>query len=129
MNWNYLFTSFEGRINRRPFWMGIIVLVVISVVASILDLILNTPRLGVSEYSGGTGLIGIIVGILEIWPSLALSVKRWHDRNKSGWWVLINIIPFIGWIWSFVETGCLAGTPGPNRFGPDPLTNGLPAAA
>jgi uncharacterized membrane protein YhaH (DUF805 family) len=111
----------EGRINRRSFWLGVIVLVVINIVASILDLILHTPRIGVTETSNGEGVIALVVGLILIYPSIALSAKRWHDRNKSAWWILINLIPFIGWIWSLVETGFLAGTPGPNRFGPDPL--------
>ncbi len=55
------------------------------------------------------GLIGIIVRI-----------KRWHDRDKSGWWVLIALIPCIGGIWTLVECGFLPGTPGENQYGPDP---------
>jgi uncharacterized membrane protein YhaH (DUF805 family) len=51
---------------------------------------------------------------------LALQVKRWHDRSKSGWWVLINLVPAIGPIWSFVEAGCLRGTEGGNEYGGDP---------
>ena len=53
--------------------------------------------------------------------SFAGQVKRWHDRDKSGWFVLVNFIPFIGTIWALVELGFLRGTMGPNRFGPDPL--------
>ena len=49
--------------------------------------------------------------------SLAIQVKRWHDRNKSGWWVLIGLIPLIGGIWALIETGFLAGDDGENRFG------------
>jgi uncharacterized membrane protein YhaH (DUF805 family) len=55
------------------------------------------------------------------WSGIAVGIKRYHDRNKSGFWVLIQFVPFIGAIWYFVETGFLTGTPGPNRFGPDPL--------
>ena len=129
MNWSYLFTSMQGRINRKPFWMGIIVFVVISLIATILDALLNTPRFGGTEYSAGTGAISAIVSLVLIYPSIALSAKRWHDRNKSAWWILINLIPVIGWVWSFVETGCLRGTPGPNRYGPDPLVAGLAVPA
>ena len=52
---------------------------------------------------------------------LVLSVKRWHDRNKSGRWVLINLVPVVGWLWHLIECGFLRGTIGPNRFGQDPL--------
>ena len=51
---------------------------------------------------------------------LAVSVKRWHDRDKPGTWVLINLIPLVGGIWAFVEVGCLRGTFGPNNYGEDP---------
>jgi uncharacterized membrane protein YhaH (DUF805 family) len=47
----------------------------------------------------------------------AVSVRRLHDRNKSGWWVLLYFVPVIGQIWLFLELGVLAGTPGPNRYG------------
>lgn len=53
--------------------------------------------------------------------ALAVGVKRWHDRNKSAWWILIALIPYIGGIWILIECGCLRGTLGPNRFGGDPI--------
>lgn len=65
--------------------------------------------------------IFIIAMLPFIWFSLALQVKRWHDRNKSGFWVFIGLVPYIGSIWQFVECGCLRGTDGPNRYGEDPL--------
>lgn len=55
-----------------------------------------------------------------IWVDLANSVKRWHDRDKSGWWILISIIPIVGPIWALIECGFLPGTYGNNRFGPSP---------
>jgi uncharacterized membrane protein YhaH (DUF805 family) len=61
----------------------------------------------------------MLVQLLVVWPAVAVSVKRWHDRNKSGWWVLINLIPIVGALWTLVENGFLRGTPGPNRFGDD----------
>jgi uncharacterized membrane protein YhaH (DUF805 family) len=51
---------------------------------------------------------------------MAIYVKRWQDRDKSGWWILIGFVPIIGGIWAFVECGCLRGTMGDNRYGPDP---------
>jgi uncharacterized membrane protein YhaH (DUF805 family) len=64
--------------------------------------------------------LGILV-LLTLWPSLAMYTKRWHDRDKSGWWTLIILVPIIGSIWLLVELGFLRGTDGPNRFGDDPL--------
>lgn len=115
MDWKYLFLSMDGRIGRRTFWMGVLAFIVISLVAYVLDMVLRTPNLGSS------GAISLIVSLMMIYPSIALSAKRWHDRDKSAWWILIGLIPLIGAIWAFVEVGCLKGTSGPNRFGPDPV--------
>jgi len=54
------------------------------------------------------------------WASLALTVKRWHDRGKSGAWALLGLIPIVGWTWQGIKCGFLEGTLGPNRFGPSP---------
>ena len=64
--------------------------------------------------------ISILV-LIVLWPTLAVYTKRWHDRDKSGWWSLIMFVPIIGGIWFLVECGFLRGTDGPNRFGNDPL--------
>jgi uncharacterized membrane protein YhaH (DUF805 family) len=57
-----------------------------------------------------------IFGLAILLPSLAVTVRRLHDQDKSGWWIFITFVPFIGGIW-FLVLMCLAGTPGPNRFG------------
>jgi len=69
---------------------------------------------------GNESAISVIMLILYIpliWVSLAIQVKRWHDRNKSGWWVLISFVPLIGPIWALIENGFLAGDEAENRFG------------
>lgn len=107
MSLSELYLSPNGRINRRTFWIqGVLVFLGISLVAALLDALLDTR-----------GIIGGVAGLLLIWPGLMVQIKRWHDRDKSGWWVLIGLVPVIGGIWALVETGFLAGTPGPNRFG------------
>lgn len=63
----------------------------------------------------------VLFSIFSLWPSIAVSVKRFHDRDMSGWWVLMALVPLIGTIFLFVVVGCLRGTVGSNRFGPDPL--------
>ena len=66
------------------------------------------------------GVIFVMV-VLATWIHIAVAVKRYHDRNKSGWWVLIVFLPVIGGLWYLIECGFLRGTPGPNTYGPDPL--------
>jgi len=56
--------------------------------------------------------------------TLCVHIKRCHDRDQSGWWVLLLLIPVIGFIWAIINLGILEGTRGPNRFGPDPLGQG-----
>ena len=115
MDWNHLYTNFDGRISRQPFWIGTLVLWAASIALSILAGII------VGSASTAMMLIQLVIGLAFLVPSLAVAVKRFHDRDKSGWWVLIIFIPLIGFIWYLVELGFLPGTPGPNRFGPDPL--------
>jgi len=126
-----LFTSFDGRIGRQQWWLGIIALLVVEwIVLIVLGMLFGTSMVttmdpnnpeAAAQAVGAMSLPMIIVGLVFLWPALALYAKRWHDRGKSGWWTLIGFIPIIGWIWILVELGFLAGTEGPNQYGPDPL--------
>jgi uncharacterized membrane protein YhaH (DUF805 family) len=112
MNWRQFLFSFEGRVGRRQFWLMVVLTLPFLIAAAIIN--------------GGFGhdpaeSPGALVLLPMLWPAFAVTVKRWHDRNKSAWWILINLIPVVGDIWSLVENGFLRGTPGENRFGPDPL--------
>ncbi len=62
----------------------------------------------------------LIASIPALWIYLAGSVKRAHDRGKSGWWVLIAFIPVAGFIWWLIDLGVFEGQEGDNRYGPDP---------
>lgn len=115
MDWKYLFTSFDGRINRAKLWAGVGVLFAVGIVAQIIDAMLGTTG------ESGLGIVGAIATLASIYPALALYAKRWHDRDKSGWWSLIVLVPLIGAVWAIVELGILEGTRGANQYGPDPL--------
>ena len=119
IDWTYLLFKFDGRINRAKFWAGIAATWAISIGLWIL--------IGVA-FAANVSAIYVIVWLLAIagyvaiiWMGLAISIKRWHDRGKSGWWILIAMIPIIGPIWALVETGFLEGDPGDNQYGPNPL--------
>ncbi len=121
--------SFSGRIGRMTWWLGyVLVYFILIIAASAVDVATDNQRVFIFENGAKVeyGVVSSIAMVLLIWPMLAGQVKRWHDRDKSGWWVLIAFIPVIGWIWSIVEVFFLRGTTGPNRFGPDPL---MPAGA
>jgi uncharacterized membrane protein YhaH (DUF805 family) len=125
MEWGWLFTSFEGRINRAKFWAGVIILWLVSIIIN-----LTIAEVFVAQYdplqvfptmAPLAWIVWLLAAVAIAYMSLAVFAKRWHDRNKSGWWSLIILVPFIGSIWALVECGCLPGTEGPNRYGPDPL--------
>ena len=122
-----LLFSFQGRINRAKYWL---VLVGMWVVVAVVFGALFAPMMTAADPSAAMASMGAIsfivmavLYILLIWIGLAVQVKRWHDRNKSGWWVLIALVPFIGVFWALIECGFLKGTAGPNPYGPDPLTS------
>jgi uncharacterized membrane protein YhaH (DUF805 family) len=152
MDWTTLLFSFHGRINRGKYWLAVLIYMVAWVVfiAAIFMWLGGLDTANLFSFAG-TGLliwlIGLILFVAGIWSGLAVGIKRLHDRDKSGWWILLFWLgPSVlsGWqtatpdlgggfilslaaiaigIWAFVELGCLRGTPGPNQYGPDPLGN------
>ena len=102
--------SLDGRIPRKTFWLyGVLAPLLVAVLVIMLLGIAGVP----DRIAEG------VANLLILWPAIAVAVKRWHDRNKSGWWILINFVPVIGVIWSLVENGLLRGSIGDNRFGAD----------
>lgn len=146
MDFNYLFTSLDGRINRAKWWAGVII---IAVVAIIVGLIIG---LVLGESTAGR-IVLFIVQLILLYPGYAVSAKRFQDRNKPAMYALIGIavgllyslLAMFGvvgvdpagqagaleWIfmlaflvvgiWYLIELGILKGTAGPNQYGPDPL--------
>jgi len=114
--------SFQGRVRRLHFWLFLLVLSAIYGGLFWQFGHWHVDHEGLSTKVSGdvTGPIFLLLAIPACWAKLALFVKRWHDRDKSGWFVLVSLIPVIGWLWQFIECGFLDGTPGPNRFGPSP---------
>jgi uncharacterized membrane protein YhaH (DUF805 family) len=110
------YVGFGGRARRAEYWWFVLFSVLVGIVTSILDIALGTDFEG-SVTSGG--LFNLIANLALLLPSLAVAVRRLHDTDRSGWWILIALIPLIGAIVLlvfFVQDG----TAGPNRFGPSP---------
>ncbi len=126
------FTSFAGRSPRKSFWLAILVMVVISWILQFIVFAIfgagmvvdpnASPEAQMAAVNAMWVPLGIVI-LITLWPTLAIYTKRWHDRNKSGWWTLILLIPLIGSIWLLVELGFLRGTEGPNKYGPDPIAD------
>ncbi len=126
MDFGQLFLSIDGRINRAKFWAGIVILLVAQwILIFAIGLIFGTSMMSETDPSRppsvGAGLTMLVLVLVFLWPTLCIYAKRWHDRNKSGWWTLIAVVPIVGGIWLLIECGLLRGTIGDNRFGPDPL--------
>ena len=107
-----LFTT-KGRIPRSTYW---IFFIVFYGICALLGYAFDSGK--VSELQKA---IVTLLFLPFVFMGLIVQIKRWHDRNKSGWWVLINLVPCFGALWSFIECGFLKGTTGENRFGPDPM--------
>ncbi len=132
---DFLF-SFQGRVRRRDMWIFFLVLGAIygglfwqfghwHAWHHDVDINMRDHTDQWVHHSGVFTLISHnpffgLLGLAAAWAKLAVLVKRWHDRDKSGWWILIILIPFIGWLWQLIECGFMEGTQGPNRFGPSP---------
>jgi uncharacterized membrane protein YhaH (DUF805 family) len=121
---NLLF-GLSGRIGRLKWWLaqlaggGVLLLGGFLIVVSI-----GTARLAAEpEFNDLPASVFVIIAatlVLAVWINIACTVKRFHDRNKSGFWFFIVFVPYIGGLWQIVECGFLAGTLGDNNYGPPP---------
>jgi uncharacterized membrane protein YhaH (DUF805 family) len=121
---NLLF-GFSGRIGRLKWWLAQLANFGVLVAAGVLIVIsLGTARLEAKpEFEDLPASVYLIIAAtlaLTVWINVACTVKRFHDRNKSGFWFFIVFVPYIGGLWQIVECGFLAGTPGDNNYGPPP---------
>lgn len=112
------YAVFSGRARRREYWWFVLIYLLISLGLMLLDGILSS-----SHRMGSTGLLGGLFGLAMFLPSIAVSVRRLHDSDRSAWWLLIAFIPLLGAIVLLVF--CLLDSqPGENRFGPNPKLAG-----
>lgn len=121
MNW-YLkvlrqYADFTGRARRKEYWMFVLFNIIFAIIAMILDNVL-----GLAWGELGYGPIYLLYALFVFIPGLAVAVRRLHDINKSGWMILVSLIPIIGAIWLLVLF-VMDGTPGANQYGPNPKEN------
>lgn len=106
------YATFTGRTSRAGFWLYILFYIIIVMIAGVLDMMLFGDH-----YENGGPIAGI-VGLVHLVPGLAIGVRRLHDIDRTGWWLLLSFTG-IGLIVLLIFN-ILSGTPGPNRYGPDP---------
>lgn len=122
-SWKWFLFSFKGRITRSQYWIRYTLVTFLAIIA--IGFVVGFIEGFVAAMTGspieGIGPVSALFSLACFWPSIAVPAKRLHDRDQSGWWQLLGLIPIIGWIYLLVVLGFLRGTRGPNRFGPDPL--------
>ena len=107
------YAVFNGRSTRAQFWLFTLVLGIILIACSILDALLGFDKQGALVITG-------FVYVGHLLPLLAVTVRRLHDIDRTGWWVLLCFVPLVGVV-VLIVFACLPSTAGANRFGPSPL--------
>lgn len=132
-----LLFGFRGRVNRGKYWLTFLIYFIVWIVVGIIAWILSMASYWLAA------IVVVLVMLVMLYTGIAIGIKRLHDRDKSGWYLLLfylvpSILEGIGesisgigfilslasfaiTIWAFVELGCLRGTVGSNQYGPDPL--------
>lgn len=137
MDWKHLLFSFEGRVNRAKYWL--VALVTIGLSIAIAFLLIAVALNSIAGFS----VLALLI-LIPTYVGVVVGVKRLHDRNKSGWWLLLyylvpgiltglagdsyegtnlalNVVGHAISLWALIDLGFLRGTAGPNDYGPDPL--------
>lgn len=102
------YVNFEGRAPRAEYWWWQLAMVLVA-------LLVGGVGYSTNPFAQSAGLLGLLLFL----PSLAVAIRRLHDTDRSGWFILLVFVPLIGsliLLWWYLKPG----TPGPNRFGPDP---------
>ena len=107
------YVNFAGRATRQEYWMFVLINTIIAVILAFVGMVL---------FRSSANYLGALYSLAVLLPSLGVAVRRLHDTNRSGWWLLIALIPIVGGIVLLVFL-CLDGTRGINQFGQDPKAN------
>ena len=105
------YAKFDGRASRPAFWWWLLFGVLVAIAANILDAII------------GTVILSIVVALGLLLPNLSVSIRRLHDTDRTGWWILLGLIPIIGFIVLLVFY-LQKSDPGENSYGP-PMAEGV----
>lgn len=116
MSVSEFYFSLQGRISRSDFWLKFwLPYLGLGIVAIFADVLTGTYNA-----EAGVGIVSGAFFLLSFWATIAVSVKRLHDRGKSGWFYLLSFIPLVN-IWIAVEILFLSGEKNDNQYGSNPL--------
>ena len=121
MNW-YVdvlkkYAVFDGRARRKEYWMFALFNIIIAIVLNVIEMAIGTY-----------GIIGVLYALAVLLPGIGVTIRRLHDTGRSGWWILIALVPFVGAI-ILIIFAAQDGTPGQNQYGPNPKEVGAGTAA
>ena len=120
MNWYFevlkKYAVFSGRARRKEYWFFVLFNIIVSIILAVIDGVTGTL-----DSESGMGLLGLIYTLAILMPALAVSVRRLHDTGRSGWWLLILLIPLIGTIVILIFM-VQDSKPEENQYGPSPKT-------
>ena len=105
------YADFSGRAARAEYWWFVLAIIVCYVIINIIESLIGINRMVLGIY----GPLMVLLWLATLVPQIAVSVRRLHDTNRTGWWWWIGWVPFFGWIVLLVFY-LLRGTPGPNRY-------------
>jgi uncharacterized membrane protein YhaH (DUF805 family) len=114
------YVGFTGRARRSEYWWFALFGLIVSIVADLIDAMLGTMS------DSNVGVFGAIVGLGLLLPSIAVAIRRLHDTSRTGWWILIGLIPIVGWIILIVFY--VQDSHPDNEYGPSPKAGVAPQA-
>jgi len=119
------YRTFTGRASRAEFWWWILAVIILMVVLGLVDGAIVAPLLGFDAFAENAGQpLSLLVSLVLLLPAIAVSIRRLHDIDRTGWWLLLGLVPVIGslaLLYFYVQKG----DAGPNRFGePEPFIAG-----
>ena len=112
--------DFRGRARRKEYWYFSLFLIIFSIIADwsarILGMLVGSYKVYL--------VLSLLFCIATLIPSISVSVRRLHDIGRRGWWLLLCLVPIIGWIWLIVWA-CFDSKKGENKWGPNPKENSI----
>jgi len=122
------YVGFSGRARRSEYWWFALFTWLLSVIGAGLDTAFHLSFVSSTDNSVNysSGPIQGLLSLAVLLPSLAVGIRRMHDIGKSGWWILVNLIPCVGWIWWIVLA--VRDSEPDNQYGPNPKNPGAAAA-
>ncbi len=105
------YAVFTGRAHRQEFWMFVLInfgiIIGLSILAKIISIL---------------GILGILYNLAVLLPSIGVGIRRLHDTDRSGWWILIGLVPVVGWI-VLIIFAAMEGKSAENKYGPNPISD------